>query len=130
LNKRRSIEVEGLHHEHPIPAACRIGPFVVTGGISGKNPKTGKMPTGIEEQCALMFANMKRIIEAAGGTTDEILKVTVWLTDRSNRPHVNKEWIAMFPDASSRPVRHTLVEPDLPGGMLVQCELMAVVSGV
>jgi 2-iminobutanoate/2-iminopropanoate deaminase len=126
--KRRSIEVEGARHDNPIPSASRIGPVVASGGISGKHPETGQIPPGIEEQCALTFANIKRLIEAAGGTTDNILKLTVWLKDLSLRPHVNKEWLAMFPDPESRPARHTMVYSDLPAPVLVQCEFLAVLD--
>lgn len=127
MAKRRSIEVAGLPHTHPIPAASRIGPFVVTGSISGKDPQTGTVPPGIEEQCALMFANIRRILEAASGTPDDILKVTVWMKDRGDRKYLNKEWLAMFPDAESRPARHTFVSRDLAEPILVECEVMAVV---
>jgi 2-iminobutanoate/2-iminopropanoate deaminase len=129
MSKRRSIHVHGLDHDNPIPAASRIGPLVVSGSISGKDPRTGKIPPGIEEQCGLMFANMRRIVEAAGGTPQDILKVTVWLKDKSNRPHVNKEWVAMFPDSESRPARHTFGSEDLAAGVLVQCEFMAFLPG-
>ena len=35
MEKRRSIEVAGVKHLNPIPAASRKGPFVVSGAISG-----------------------------------------------------------------------------------------------
>jgi len=129
LEKRRSIEVEGLHHGgNPIPTASRIGPFVASGGVFGQDPKNGTIPPGIEEQCAVMFANIRRIIEAAGGTTENILQVTVWLRDISNRAHVNKEWVAMFPNPESRPVRQTEVYGDLPEGRHVGCQFLAVLQ--
>ncbi len=127
--KRRSIEIPGFQHEHPIPAASRIGPFVVSGGISGKDPKTGQMADSIEEQCALVFTHMRHIIEAASGTPEDILKVTVWLKDGAHRKHVNQEWLRMFPDAGSRPARHTFIGQELPGNMLIQCEFWAVLNG-
>ncbi|MBZ5580270.1 MAG: RidA family protein [Acidobacteriia bacterium] len=127
--KRRSIEIEGFKHDNPIPAASRIGPFVASGGISGKDPETGKIPGGIEEQCALAFAHMRRIVETAGGTTEDILKVTVWLKDGAHRKIVNQEWLRMFPDAESRPARHTFVGLELAGNTLVQCEFLAVLNG-
>lgn len=127
--KRRSIEIEGFQHDNPIPSASRIGPFVVSGGISGKDPHTGKIPDGIDEQCALVFRHMRKIIEAASGTTEDILKVTVWLKDAAHRKNVNQEWLAMFPDAKSRPARHTFTGQALPGNMLVQCEFWAVLNG-
>ena len=87
------------------------------------------IPDGIEEQCALAFAHMRRIIEAASGTTGDILKVTVWLKDAAHRKMVNQEWLRMFPDAESRPARHTFVGVDLAGNTLVQCEFLAVLAG-
>jgi 2-iminobutanoate/2-iminopropanoate deaminase len=128
MTRRRSIEIEGLHHTHPIPNASQIGPFVMTGSIAGKDPKTGQIPTNIEQQCANMFANVERVVEAASGTPADILKLTVWLKNLEDRKHVNSEWLRMFPDASSRPARHTFHEPDLGGGILVQCEFFAVVA--
>lgn len=126
--RRRSIEIPGFRHEHPIPAASRIGPFVVSGGISGMDPVTGRLPDGIEEQCALVFAHMKEIIEAASGTTDDILKITVWLKDGAHRKFVNQQWLRMFPDPEARPARHTFVGQELAGNMLIQCEFCAVLN--
>ena len=126
MTARRSIHVEGLGHgKQPIPCAARIGPFVATGGVRGVDPATGEMPDGVGTQVALMFRNLRAIVEAAGVACDDILKVTVWVADPEARDHVNVEWIAMFPDPDSRPARHTVAR-DLPAGMLVQCEALAV----
>ena len=119
----------GLGHENPIPNASRIGSILVSGSITGKDPSTGKIPPEIADQCALMFANIERVMQAAGGTAEDIIKLTVWLKDKSHRPIVNQEWLAMFPDAESRPARHTFASQDLAAGVLVQCEIMAVIGG-
>ena len=128
MEKRRSIEVPGVNHLNPIPAACRRGPFVTTGAISGADVATGKVPEDLDAQCAAMFANVRRLIEAAGGDTDDIVKMTVWITDRSLRPTLNKYWVEMFPDPHSRPARHTLTSRDFTAPMQIQCDLMAVIS--
>lgn len=126
MSKRRSFEVPGIEHENPIPAAARIGSLIMSSGIFPKDPATGKAPDGLEEQCAVMFANIRRVVECAGGTTDDIIKITVFAKDRKTKAFVNKEWLAMFPDPHSRPARHTIVYHELPGNMLIQCDLMAV----
>ena len=96
MDKRRSINVAGASHANPIPSASRKGPFVVTGAISGTDPATGKVPEDLDAQCAQMFTNVRRVIETAGGTPDDIIRMTVWITDRALRPVLNKHWVAMF----------------------------------
>jgi enamine deaminase RidA (YjgF/YER057c/UK114 family) len=128
MGRRVSIEIPGFEHDNPIPAACRVGPLLITSGVSGKEPYTGKYPEGIEAQCAQMFSSIREILKVAGATPEDIAKINVWIKDRDLRPHVNKEWLAMFPDPHSRPARHTFQNPDLPPGMLVQCEVIAYIG--
>jgi enamine deaminase RidA (YjgF/YER057c/UK114 family) len=129
MGKRVSIEVPGFGHDAPIPAASLVGPFLVSSAVSGKEPYTSKMPEGIDAQCERMFATVRQILEIAGGTPEDVVKMNVWMKDRTQRPHLNKVWLEMFPDPHSRPARHTFEAHDLPGTMLVQCEVFAVVSG-
>jgi 2-iminobutanoate/2-iminopropanoate deaminase len=128
MDKRRSIEVSGVKHQNPIPAASRKGPFVTSGAISPADIATGKVPEDLDAQCAAMFANVRRLIEAAGGTPDDIIKMTVWIADRALRPTLNKHWVEMFPDPHSRPARHTVTSGDLAPPMQVQCDLLAVIG--
>jgi 2-iminobutanoate/2-iminopropanoate deaminase len=125
---RVSIEVEGFEHDNPIPAACRVDKLLITSSISGKELFSGKLPEGIDAQCENMFATLRKVLAAAGGTPEDVIKMNVWLKDRSQRPAVNKGWLEMFPDEHSRPARHTFHAPDLAGNMLVQCEVTAVVK--
>lgn len=127
MSRRKSITIKGFKHANPIPNACRIDNLLMSGVILGRDPETGAMPATIEQQCAFMFAHMKAIVEAGGGTTDDIIRMTVWLKDRSQRAPVNAEWIKMFPDEQSRPARHS-VQMDMEGGALVQCDFTAVIK--
>ena len=128
MEKRRSIDVAGARHVNPIPSASRKGPFVVTGAISGTDPATGKVPEDLDAQCRQMFDNVRRVITTAGGSPDDIIKITVWITDRALRPTLNKYWVEMFPDANSRPARHTVASGDFIPPMQIQCDLMAVIG--
>jgi 2-iminobutanoate/2-iminopropanoate deaminase len=125
--KRRSIDVAGAKHVNPIPSASRRGSFVVSGAISGSDPETGKVPEDLDEQCRLMFENVRRVMTAAGGSPDDIVKMTVWITDRSLREIMNRHWVVMFPDPHS-PARHTLTSRDFTAPMQIQCDLMAVLE--
>jgi len=127
MARRRSIHIGEFKHANPIPNASRIGHLLMSGVILGRDPVTAEMPASIEDQCANMFAHMKAIVEAGGGSTDDIIKMTVWLKDRSQRRPVNTEWVKMFPDEHSRPARHAL-QMDMEGGALVQCDFTAVID--
>jgi len=99
----------------------------MSGVILGRDA-AGKMPEKIEDQCANMFGHMKAIVQAGGGTTDDIIKVTVcgW-QDRTQRAPVNVEWLKMFPDEHSCPARHAL-QMDMKTAALVQCDFTAVIG--
>jgi enamine deaminase RidA (YjgF/YER057c/UK114 family) len=126
VSRRQSIDVAGLQHENPIPCASRIGSLLMSSGIFPIDPATGRAPEGAGAQCATLFANIRRIVEGAGATTEDIVKVTVWVKDASSKEYLNREWLKMFPHPQSRPARHTFSYPDVPKGMLVQCEIVAV----
>jgi len=125
--RRASIYVAGFSHKNPIPAGCRIGPLLMSGSIQGNDPATGKPAQTIEAQCEYMLANVRRIVEAAGGTTGDIVKLTVWMQDRNQRPALNKPWLEMFPNPESRPARHTM-QADLDMGKLIECDFTAYIA--
>ncbi|MCD6074215.1 MAG: enamine deaminase RidA [Rhodospirillales bacterium] len=124
--KRERIQGKGIvEHPQPFPAAVKIGNMVFTAGISGDDPETHKVPDDIDGQAKNCFANMKKIIETAGGTVDNIAKVTVYLKDRGDRDAVNKRWIEVFPSPDQCPVRHAIPN-DLQGNRKIQIEFIAV----
>jgi 2-iminobutanoate/2-iminopropanoate deaminase len=54
------------------------------------------------------------------------VKMTIWVKDPSARQALNEHWLLAFPDAASRPARHTLQNDYLPANMLIQCDALAV----
>lgn len=129
MERRVSIELPGFGHGNPIPAASRIGPFLFSGVLTGRDPDTRRMPTGLEEQCVNVFTHVRALMTAAGGTTDDIAKMTFWLAEYRNREVLNREWLALFPDPVSRPARQAMAA-QLDGGSLIQCDLVAVIPSV
>ncbi len=125
MSKRKSIHIEGFSHKNPIPAGCRLGNMLMTGIITGTDPATGKVAATLEAQCAFMFRHVRAVVEAAGGSTDDIIKMSVWMADRSKRDVLNTEWLKMFPDEHARPARHTS-QASLEGGQLINCDITAV----
>ncbi|MDQ4114396.1 MAG: RidA family protein [Actinomycetota bacterium] len=125
--QRVSIELPGFSHVNPIPAASRIGPFLATGAITGRDPETGEMSPDADQQFAYVFDHVRRLMAEVGGSTDDILKMTFHLADPNDREALNREWIAMFPDPASRPARQA-VAARLDRGSVVHCDLLAIVG--
>jgi enamine deaminase RidA (YjgF/YER057c/UK114 family) len=125
---RRSIIIDGFNHGAvPIPAASRVANVVMTGGVYGMDPDSGKIAEGCEEQARLTFLQLGRILQAAGAGFDDIVRMTFYVNTPEARAAINTEWLKAFPDPASRPARHTIHYDHLPATLLLQCDAMAVV---
>jgi enamine deaminase RidA (YjgF/YER057c/UK114 family) len=128
MAKRQSVNGSRARHENPIPNASRIGNIVMSSVIGGANPGTRELPTELEQQVTNVFAHIRHDIEAAGGSVDDIIKVTFWVKDPvTQRAALNAEWTKMFPDAEARPARHTLTLPP-DSRAQVQADFTAVIT--
>jgi 2-iminobutanoate/2-iminopropanoate deaminase len=124
----RSLHVPGVTHgKTPIPMGARVGNVLWSSAIMGKDPATDTLPAEPDAQARFAFENMRALLAEGGATTDDIVRLSVYVKDGSLREHVNKYWLEMFPDADDRPSRHTQVL-DLQAGMLVQLEVIAVIQ--
>jgi enamine deaminase RidA (YjgF/YER057c/UK114 family) len=127
MSTRKSINGSRARHENPIPNCSRIGPYVSSSVIGGANPGTRTLPPTLEEQVANVFGYIKHDIEAAGGTMDNIIKITFWLKDPVNqRAALNEHWEKAFPNPESRPARHSQYLPEH-AKALVQATFEAVI---
>jgi enamine deaminase RidA (YjgF/YER057c/UK114 family) len=125
--KRKSVEIEGVRlHRQPFPAAVRKGNMIFSSAVPGMDRTTGKVPDDPGTQIRNAFDNVKTLVENAGGTIEDIVKVQLFLQSRDMRPMVNEIWEKLFPDEHSRPVRHTVGGP-LPDNFVIQIEFVAVV---
>ena len=125
MAKRKVIEIPGLSHQAPIPNGARVGNIVFSSAISGRDPKTNELPKEPERQAKVLFRNIRTFMEKAGGTTEDIGHMTVYLKEESYREAINKEWVKMFPDEHNRPARHA-IKIELRGEVLFQVEIIAV----
>jgi enamine deaminase RidA (YjgF/YER057c/UK114 family) len=72
--------------------------------ISGVDPGTRNLPPALGQQVTNLFTHIRHAVEAAGGTPDNIIKITFWMKEPgTGRAALNEEWVKMFPDAASRP---------------------------
>ena len=70
--------------------AVRVGDLVFLSGQVALDPATMELVDGgFEAQARRMFDNLRAVCEAAGGELDQIVKLTVYLTDLANFAAVN-----------------------------------------
>ena len=126
MSNRRSINGARARHQNPIPNASRVGNIVMSSVISGTNPGTRDLPPDLPTQMANLFQHIRNDVEAAGGSVDDIIKITFWVKDPAKqRAALNDEWVKMFPDPDARPARHTQPLP-ADSRALVQADFVAV----
>jgi len=128
MAKRRSISAPDIpEHKNPIPAATKIGNLVFSSAVGGEDPVSHELPEDSASQIANTFTTIAAIMREAGGSVEDIGKLSVYLADMDDRKLVNPHWLKMFPDEDSRPVRHTSAKK-LPAGRRIQVEFIANMS--
>ena len=101
--------------------AVRAGDTVYMSGQIPLDPATGNLVSGeIEVEIRRVFDNLKAVAQAAGGTLDHAVKLTVFLTDMANFPKVN-EVMATYCKAPY-PARAAVGVASLPRGARVEIE--------
>lgn len=126
-SKRKSIEIEGVGHgKMPIPMASLKGGLLATGAVYGWQP--GEAEAGIEPQVCKLFSNLEAILTAAGGSMDDIVKMSVTLASGDFRATLNEVWTAYFPDPHSRPARHVKIAEIANRNRLIATEILAVIE--
>ena len=125
MSARESIYIDGFQHKNPVPHACRVGNTLMSGVIAGPDPETGLYAASVSQQCARMFGNVRLILAKAGFDAGDIIKMTFWLRDTSDRDALNAEWLAMFGDPASRPAREVLKKGD-EGNAAIICDIVAI----
>ncbi len=101
--------------------AIQSGSFVFLSGQIPLDPLTMEIVDGdFEARARRVFANLKAVTEAAGGTLDQIVKCTIYLTDLDNFATVNSVMAEFFEEPY--PARAALGVVSLPKGADVEAE--------
>ena len=102
--------------------AVRAGDFIFVSRQGPLDPNSGDIcGANIEEQTARTLGNIKSILEAAGATMADVVKVTAHLSDISLFERYNRVYASYFPDP--KPARTTVGSQLL--GILVEIDAIA-----
>ncbi len=101
--------------------AVRVGKTIWVSGQIPLDPKTKEMVGGgIEAQSRQAFANLAAIVSAAEATLDDVVKVTIFLTDLSHFALVNTIMAEHFKEPY--PARAAVGVASLPRGAMIEVE--------
>lgn len=110
----------------PYSQAIRAGNSVYLSGQIGLDPKTGEMVAGgIEAQARRVFNNLKAVAEVSGQGLEQVVRVTVYLTDLVHFAKVNEIMAEYF--HPPYPSRVTIGVAALPRGALVEVDAVMAV---
>jgi 2-iminobutanoate/2-iminopropanoate deaminase len=109
---RRAIEIEGFHHANPIPGASRVGPLLASSVIAARDPGSDRVPEDADAQIANLFHHVEEMLRTAGADWRHVVKMNFYVPDIKMRSAINAPWLERFPDADSRPARHTQADAD------------------
>mmetsp|Transcript_2560 Transcript_2560/g.10706 ORF Transcript_2560/g.10706 Transcript_2560/m.10706 type:complete len:276 (-) Transcript_2560:806-1633(-) len=102
--------------------AIRAGNLLFCSGQVGLDPATGKLaPGGVAAEAEQAMTNLREVVEAAGGSLQDIVKTTVLLADISDYKEVNTIYSAYFKEESA-PARACFAAGALPIGAKVEIE--------
>ena len=120
FRSQRAPQAKGPYSQ----AVTHRGLLYVSGQIP-VDPATGTaVRATIEEETDMTLNNLKFIVEDAGSTMDDVLKVTCYLADIEDFPRFNEVYAKHFPQFP--PARTTIQAGKLP--LDVQVEIDAIVA--
>ena len=117
MTEKKPIIPKGAKPNPALSAGIQVGDFLYVSGhvasdASGKTVGVGDC----EAQTRQVFANVRAVVEAAGGDMNDIVKLTCFLVDTADYPAYGKVRAEIFtgvPPASSTVIVAALVRPDL-----------------
>ncbi|MCE7031285.1 RidA family protein [Lysobacter sp. GX 14042] len=122
------------------PHARRVGELLFLSGIGPRDPATDTVPGNVHDaagtlvdhdigaQARAVFANVRAVLEASGARWEDLVDVTVYLTDMAGDfTGYNAVWAEYFPDPAAAPCRTTLGIDALPTPIAIELKCVAVV---
>jgi len=124
------------------PHARRVGELLFLSGVGPRDAASNAVPGNvhdaqgrliaydIELQTRSVFANVRAVLEASGAAWDDLVDVTVYLTDMARDfAAYNALWAEYFPDIDRAPCRTTLGITALPTPIAIELKCVARLRG-
>ncbi len=109
------------------PHARQVGELLFLSGVGPREPGTNAIPKNFEDQCHSVFKNVRVILEDSGSSWEDLVDVTVFLTDMKTQFETyNKIYADYFKE--NRPCRTTLGITSLPTPISIELKCIATVK--
>ena len=109
----------------PYSQAVQVGQQLFISGQIPLDPSTGELITGsIEEETTQVMKNLSAVLSQAGGDWENVVKVSIFLTDMADFAAVNKIYGSYISEKSA-PARETVAVAGLPKGVRVEISAIA-----
>ena len=117
MTERKPIIPHGVKPNPALSPGIQVGDFLYVSGHVASDASGNTVGVGdCEAQTRQVFANVRAVVEAAGGDMNDIVKLTCFLVDAADYPAYGKVRAEIFtgvPPASSTVIVAALVRPDL-----------------
>ena len=129
--KREIIRVEPItsyleRFKAPASAVTRAGNMVFVSGLPPFDPDTGEIvKAGIERQTEIVMEQMRRCLEAAGASLDNVMKCNIFCTSAKHFAAVNAIYARYFP--VDPPARIYVCIPEWTGSFNIEIDCIAIV---
>lgn len=120
------------------PHARRVGDLLLLSGIGPRDPESDSVPGNVVDDAGVLLrhdicaqthavlANVRAVLEASSARWEDLVDVTVYLTDMAaDFAGYNAVWADYFPDPSSAPCRTTLGISALPTPIAIELKCVA-----
>jgi len=115
----------GLNRGRPLSQAIKHQNIVFLSGQAAIDPKTGELIEGFKAQTKQTIENLLEVLEAAGGTKKDLIKVTVLLKDIGKFEMFNTIYKEYFPE---NPPARSCFQVGLVGSFEVEIEGIAIID--
>lgn len=107
----------------PYSQAIEVNGMVYTSGVIPVNPATGEIPEGVEAQAEQAIGNLAALLNAAGTSTDNVVKTTVFIKEMNDFGKINEIYAKYF--TGTYPARSCVEVARLPKDVLIEIEAVA-----